>query len=133
MQNRKSFMIKGSFQNQFAKNGICRARNWFLGNGSTYDELTGDLVCSDGIKVPRSTWIKVVKDIKYGIKQFYPDREKDFLTLVLGYREHTRRVRGLDGSFTWDTGLLRTKVHIEAEQEQSSDGRRRRRTSSTSC
>ena len=27
------------------------------------------------------------------------------LTLVLGNREHTGRVRGLDGSFTWETGF----------------------------
>src|SRR4051812_25808565 len=82
-----------------------RARNWFLGHRSTYDELTGDLVCSDGIKVPMSTWIKVVKDIKDGIKQFHPDREKDLLTLVLGNHKHTGRVRGLDRSFMWETGF----------------------------
>ena len=45
-----------------------RARNCFLGHGSTYDELTGDLVCSEGIKVPRTAWLKVVKHIKDGIK-----------------------------------------------------------------
>jgi len=29
-----------------------RARNWFLGHGSEYDEKTGDLICSDGIRIP---------------------------------------------------------------------------------
>ena len=30
-----------------------RAQNWFLGHGSTYDETTGDLICPDGLRVPR--------------------------------------------------------------------------------
>jgi hypothetical protein len=30
-----------------------RARNWFLAHGGSYDELTGDLICSDGLRIPR--------------------------------------------------------------------------------
>ena len=30
-----------------------RARNWFLAHGGSYDEQTGDLVCDDGIRIPR--------------------------------------------------------------------------------
>jgi hypothetical protein len=30
-----------------------RARNWFLVYGGLYDELTGDLICSDGLRIPR--------------------------------------------------------------------------------
>ena len=54
-----------------------RARNWFLGHGSEYDENTGDLVCSDGIRIPRKTWLEVVKEIKEGKIKLRPDREKD--------------------------------------------------------
>ena len=43
-----------------------RARNWFVGHGSTYDETTGDLICSDGIRVPRQRWLEVVKEIREG-------------------------------------------------------------------
>ena len=32
-----------------------RARIFFLGHGSEYDNETGNLVCRDGIKVPRET------------------------------------------------------------------------------
>jgi len=34
-----------------------RARNWFLAHGSSYDETTGDLICSDGIRIPRENWL----------------------------------------------------------------------------
>ena len=47
-----------------------RARNWFLGHGSEYDDMTWDLVCSDGIRIPRESWLKVVKEIKEGKKSF---------------------------------------------------------------
>jgi hypothetical protein len=30
-----------------------RARNWFLAHGGSYDELTGDLICSNGLRIPR--------------------------------------------------------------------------------
>ena len=34
-----------------------RARNWFLGHGCEYDEVTGDIVESDGVRVPgRDGW-----------------------------------------------------------------------------
>ena len=69
-----------------------RARNWFLGHGSEYDESTGDLICSDGIRIPRDTWQKVVKEIKAGTTKFHPDREKDLLTKVLGNDERGGRV-----------------------------------------
>jgi hypothetical protein len=35
-----------------------RARNWFLAHGALYDELTGDLICSDGLRIPRENWKK---------------------------------------------------------------------------
>jgi hypothetical protein len=65
-----------------------RARNWFLAHGGSYDELTGDLICSDGLRIPRKNWKKIVKEIKEGKRQFTPDREKDLLTLVLENDEH---------------------------------------------
>ena len=30
-----------------------RARNWFLAHDGSYDEKTGDLICSDGLRIPR--------------------------------------------------------------------------------
>jgi hypothetical protein len=68
-----------------------RARNWFLAHGGSYDELTGDIVCSDGLRIPRENWKKIVKEIKEGKRKFTPDREKDLLTLVLGNDEHGGR------------------------------------------
>jgi hypothetical protein len=35
-----------------------RARNWFLAHGGSYDELTGDLICSDGLRIPMENWKK---------------------------------------------------------------------------
>jgi hypothetical protein len=35
-----------------------RARNWFLAHGGSYNELTGDLICSDGLRIPRENWKK---------------------------------------------------------------------------
>ena len=64
-----------------------RARNWFLAHGGSYDETTGDLVASEGIRVPRDDWVRIVKDIKDGKLKFHADREKDMLTLVLGNPE----------------------------------------------
>ena len=43
-----------------------RARNWFLAHGTLYDEQTGDLICSDGIRIPRKNWKRIVKEIKEG-------------------------------------------------------------------
>ena len=65
-----------------------RARKFFLAHGSEYDQETGDLISSDGIKVPREEWLKVVKEIKEGKIKFRPDREKDLMTKVLGNDEH---------------------------------------------
>ena len=64
-----------------------RARNWLLAHGGEYNEETGDLVCSDGIRVPRTKWLNTVKEIKEGKLKFCPDREKDLLTLVLENEE----------------------------------------------
>jgi hypothetical protein len=71
-----------------------RARNWFLAHGGSYDELTGDLICSDGLRIPRENWKKIVKEMKEGKRKFTPDREKDLLTLVLGNDKHGGRMRG---------------------------------------
>ena len=38
-----------------------RARNWFLAHGGSYDEETGDLICSDGLRIPRENWKRIVK------------------------------------------------------------------------
>ena len=57
-----------------------RASKFFLAHGSEYDNETGDLVCSEGIRVPRETWLKVVKENKEGKTKFRPDREKELLT-----------------------------------------------------
>jgi hypothetical protein len=51
-----------------------RARNWFLVHVGSYDELTGDLICSDGLRIPRENWKKIVKEIKEGKRKFTPDR-----------------------------------------------------------
>ena len=48
----------------------------------------GDLICSDGLRIPRENWKKIVKEIKEGKRKFTADREKDLLTLVLGNDEH---------------------------------------------
>ena len=106
-----------------------RARNWFLAHGGSYDEQTGDLVCSDGLKIPRENWKKIVKEIKEGNRKFRPDREKDLLTLVLGNDEHEALALRSRGGL----GLPKTKRLTEAEREQSSGIRRRSMTSSTSC
>jgi hypothetical protein len=84
-----------------------RARNWFLAHGGSYDELTGDLICSDGLRIPRENWKKIVKEIKEGKRQFTPDREKDLLTLVLGNDEHGGRTRGFGPSYPWWLGFAR--------------------------
>jgi hypothetical protein len=41
-----------------------RARNWFLAHGGSYDKLIGELICSDGLRIPRENWKKIVKEIK---------------------------------------------------------------------
>jgi hypothetical protein len=84
-----------------------RARNWFLAHGGSYDETTGDLICSDGIRVPRENWLKVVKEIKEGKLKFRPDREKDLLTLVLGNDEKGGRTRGFGPSVPWWLGFAK--------------------------
>ena len=109
-----------------------RARNWFLAHGGSYNEDTGDLVCSDGLRIPRENWKKIVKEIKEGTRKFTPDREKDLLTLVLGNDEHGGRTRGFGPSYRGGLGLLKTKRLTEAEQEQSNESRSRMTTSSTS-
>jgi len=101
-----------------------RARNWFLGHGSEYDENTGDLVCSDGIRIPRERWLKVVKEIKEGKTKFRPDREKDLLTKVLGNDEHGGRTRGLGPSYPWvigfpkDKGTYRSRARAKQRREE---------------
>jgi hypothetical protein len=84
-----------------------RARNWFLAHGGSYDELTGDLICSDGLRIPRENLKKIVKEIKEGKRQFTPDREKDLLTLVLGNDEHRGRTRGFGPSYPWWLGFAK--------------------------
>jgi hypothetical protein len=84
-----------------------RARNWFLAYGSSYNELTGDLICSDGFRIPRENWKKILKEIKEGKRKFTPDREKDLLTLVLRNDEHGGRTRGFGPSYPWWLGFAK--------------------------
>ena len=63
------------------------ARNWFLGHGCQYDEKTGDIVESEGTRIPRKRWLEKMKEIKEGKLKFRADREKDLLTFVLGNPE----------------------------------------------
>ena len=109
-----------------------RARNFFLAHGSEYDDETGDLVCSDGIKIPRETWLKVVKEIKEGKTKFRADREKDLLTKVLGNPKKEDEHEALALVIPGRLGFPKTKILIEADREQRSDGRRRE-IGSTSC
>ena len=84
-----------------------RARNWFLAHGGSYDEETGDLICSDGLRIPRENWKRIVKEIKEGQRKFTADRDKDLLTLVLGNDEHGGRTRGFGPSYPWWLGFAR--------------------------
>jgi hypothetical protein len=84
-----------------------RARNWFFAHGGSYDKLTGDLICSDGLRIPRENWKKIVKEIKEGKRKFCPDREKDLLTLVLGNDEHGGQTRGFGHSYPWWLGFAK--------------------------
>ena len=84
-----------------------RGINWFLAHGGSYDEETGDLICSDSLRIPRENWKKIVKEIKEGKRQFTADREKDLLTLALGNDEHGGRTRGFGPSYPWWLGFAR--------------------------
>jgi hypothetical protein len=84
-----------------------RARNWFLGHGASYDEETGDIVCGDGIRIPRENWLNTMKAIKDGTLKFKPDREKDMLTLVLGNDEKPGRTRGFGPKYPWSLGFAK--------------------------
>jgi hypothetical protein len=110
-----------------------RARNWFLAHGGSYDEQAEDFLCSDGLRIPRENWKKIVKEIKEGKRKFYPDRKKDLLTLVLGMTNTEDEREALVLITRGGLGLSKTKRPTEAEREQRSDIRRRKMTSSTSC
>ena len=43
-----------------------RVRNWFFAYGGSYDEEIGDFICSDGFRIFRESWKKIVKEIKEG-------------------------------------------------------------------
>ena len=101
-----------------------RARNWFLEHGSEYDEETGDLVCSDGIRVPRKTWLELAEEIKEGKIKFRPDRENDLLIKVLGNPEKGERTRGMGPNFPWligfpkDQGTYRSRDRAKKRREE---------------
>jgi hypothetical protein len=123
----KELSAKGIIPAPIREEWDLRARNWFLGHGSECDEQAEDLVCSYGIRVPRDTWLKVVKEIKEGITKFHPDREKDLLTLVLGNDEHRGRVRGIGPSYTWETGFkdqgtYRSRARAKKRREEEEEG-----------
>jgi hypothetical protein len=46
-------ILKGVTPEPIREEWELRARNWFLGHGCEYDEVTGDIVESDGVRVPR--------------------------------------------------------------------------------
>jgi len=104
-----------------------RARNWFLAHGGSYDEQTGDLLCSDGLRIPRENWKRVVKEIKEGTRKFTPDREKDLLTLVLGNEEHGGRTRGFGPSCPWwlgfakDQETYRSRARAKQRKQEKDD------------
>ena len=77
-----TLLAKGVVPEPIRENWEVRARNFFLAHGSEYDQETGDLIYSDGIKVPREEWLKVVKEIKEGKIKFRPDRKKDRKSVV---------------------------------------------------
>ena len=105
-----------------------RARNWFLAHGGSYDEITGDLICCDGIRVPRETWLEKVKEIKDGKLKFKPDREKDLLTLVLWNVERGGRARGLGKTPWWlafarDIETYRSRARAKRRQQEEEGDR----------
>ena len=106
-QKEAELLAKGVEPEWMREGWELRARNWFLAHGGSYDEQTGDLVCDDGIRIPRENWLKVVKQIKEGELKFKPDREKDLLTLVLGNDEHGGRTRGLGPKYPWSLGFAK--------------------------
>ena len=83
-----------------------------------------DLICSDGIRIPRDNWLRVVNEIKEGKLKFRPDREKDMLTLVLGNDEKGGRVRGFGPSCPWwmgfakDMETYRSRSRAKRRQEE---------------
>jgi hypothetical protein len=121
-------MLDEGIQLEWIHDWELRARNWFLAHGGSYNEQTWDLLCSDGLRIPRESWKKIAKEIKEGKRKLCPDREKDLLTLVLGSDEHEALALLTRGGL----GLPKTKILTEVEREQRSDNRRRKMTSSTS-
>jgi hypothetical protein len=109
------------------------SKNWFLVHGGSYDELIGDLICSDGLRIPRENWKKIVKEIKEGKRKLTLHREKDLITLVLGNDEHEDEREELFLLTRGGLDLPKTKRPTEAEREQRRDNRMRKMTSSTSC
>ena len=103
----KDLIDKGIVPEPLRDEWELRARNWFLAHGGSYDEETGDLICSDGLRIPRENWKRIVKEIKEGQRKFTADRDKDLLTLVLGNDEHGGRTRGFGPSYPWWLGFAR--------------------------
>ena len=52
-QKEAELLAKGVEPEWMREGWELRARNWFLAHGGSYDEQTGDLVCDDGIRIPR--------------------------------------------------------------------------------
>src|SRR3954463_12526802 len=72
----KELNTKGIIPKPMREEWDLRARNWFLGHGSEYDDITWDLVYSNGIRIPRETWQRVMKEIKEGKTKFHPDKRE---------------------------------------------------------
>ena len=122
-------ILKGVTLEPIREQWELRLRNWFLGHGCVYDEVTGDIVESDGVRVPRKKWLKVVKQIKEGTHKFKADREKNLLTLVLGNPEKGGRTRGLGPNFPWwigfpeDKDSYRSRERAKKRWEEQEDDR----------
>jgi len=122
-EKREAAMVaKGVIPETIRDDWDLRTRNWFLGHGGEYDEQTGDLICDDGIRVPRDAVVNLMKEVKEG--KFRPDREKDVLTKALGNEEHGGRTRGLGPSFPWVIGFpddkesYRSRARAKKRQEE---------------
>ncbi|KAI5005413.1 hypothetical protein ZWY2020_032656 [Hordeum vulgare] len=68
-----------------------RARNWFLAHGGSYDEEIGDLICSDGLRIPR-------ENCRERAKKQQQDKENDkFNQLLARINEQQKQIDELRG------------------------------------
>jgi hypothetical protein len=99
-----------------------RARNWFLAHDVSYDEETGDLLCSVGLRVPR-------ENRKRGAEISVPIERKTCSHWSSGMMNTEDEHEALALLTRGGLGLPKTKILTEAEREQRSDKRRSKMTS----